>query len=163
MTEVNSNRAPNRVMRWWSTCGKLPAGRYLFSVALGLFIPYTRTIGARVVELQPGYARIELADRRRVRNHLNSIHAIALANLGELTTGLAVFSSTSEEMRGILTSIRVDYSKKARGRLVANAEYRLPEAISDDVPCEVEAQIRDAEGDTVAAVRATWLIGYRRS
>jgi acyl-coenzyme A thioesterase PaaI-like protein len=163
MTEVNSNRAPNRVMRWWSTCGKLPAGRYLFSVALGLFIPYTRTIGARVVELQPGYARIELADRRRVRNHLNSIHAIALANIGELTTGLAVFSSTSEEMRGILTSIRVDYAKKARGKLVSHAEYRLPETITDDVPCEVEALIRDGTGDTVAAVRATWLIGYRRS
>ena len=66
-------------------------------------------------------------------------------------------------MRGILTSIRVDYSKKARGRLVANAEYRLPQTITDDVPCEVEALIRDGAGDTVAAVRATWLIGYRRS
>ena len=162
MTEVNSDSAPNAVMRWWSNCGKLPAGLYLFSLALGLYIPYTRTIGARVVELRPGYARIELADRRRVRNHLNSIHAIAMTNLGELTTGLAVFSATSAEMRGILTNIQTEYSKKARGRLVAEAEYRLPAAIADDTPCEVEAVIRDADGDTVAIVRATWLIGYRR-
>ncbi len=163
MTEVNSNREANTVMRWWSRCDNLPAGRFLFSLALGLYIPYTRSIGARVAELRPGYARIELADRRRVRNHLNSIHAIALTNLGELTTGLAVFSSTRAEMRGILTAIRTEYSKKARGRLVAVAEYDLPEGIADDTPCEVEALIRDAAGDTVASVQATWLIGYRRS
>ncbi len=163
MTEVNPNPAPNPVMRWWSSCGKLPAGRFLFSLALGLYIPYTRTIGARVAEIRPGYARIELADRRRVRNHLNSIHAIALTNLGELTTGLAVFSSTSAEMRGILTEIRTEYTKKARGRLVATAEFDLPGSIADDTPCEVEALIRDSAGDTVARVLATWLIGYRRS
>ena len=163
MTEVNSDSAPNAVMRWWTNCGKLPAGRYLFSLALGLYIPYTRTIGARVVELAPGFARIELADRRRVRNHLNSIHAIALTNLGELTTGLAVFSSTGADMRGILTGIRTAYTKKARGRLVATAEYRLPAGIVEDTPCEVEAAIRDGDGDTVATVNATWLIGLRHS
>lgn len=163
MTEINPGPASNPVMRWWSRCTKLPAGRRLFSLALGLYIPYSRSIGARIDELRPGYARLELADRRRVRNHLNSIHAIALTNLGELATGLALFSSTSDNMRGILTEIHTQYLKKARGELTASAEFRLPETLADDTPCRVEARIQDRAGDTVAVVRATWLVGYQKA
>jgi len=162
MTQITPVPASSPVMRWWSRCGRLPAGRRLFSLALGLYIPYSRSIGARVSELGPGYARIELPDRRRVRNHLNSIHAIALTNLGELTTGLALFSATADNMRGILTEIQTSYLKKARGRLVASAEYRLPVTLADDTRCEIEALIRDRAGDTVAVVRATWLLGLKK-
>lgn len=152
-------------MRWWSRLAGLPAGSYLFSILLGRFIPYTGTIGARVEELRPGYARVAMADRRRVRNHLNSIHAIALLNLGEVTSGLAVFSAISANMRGILTDIHAEYRKKARGRLTALAEFELSAlpAGDEDTACEVEARIEDSAGDTVTIVRATWLIGYRSS
>lgn len=165
VTEIKTDSVPAAVMRWWSRLATLPAGRYLFSLLLGWFIPYTGTIHARVEELRPGQARLAMADRRRVRNHLNSIHAIALLNLGEVASGLAVFSALSADMRGILTEIRAEYLKKARGRLTAHAEFHPPELAEDDDDrtCEVEAIIEDASGDTVTVVRATWLIGYKPS
>lgn len=165
MTEIKTDSAPAAVMRWWSRLETLPAGRYLFSLALGWLVPYTGTIRARVEELRPGYARLAMADRRRVRNHLKSVHAVALLNLGEVASGLAVFSVLSADMRGILTEIRAQYLKKARGRLIARAEFRAPELAEDDEDrtCEVEARIEDSSGDTVTIVRATWLIGYKPS
>ena len=163
MTEINSSPGSGAVMRWWSRCEKLPAGRYLFSLALGWFVPYSGSIGVRVEELRPGYARLGLADRRRVRNHLNSIHAIALVNLGEIATGLALFSAISANMRGILTDIHAQYLKKARGKLTASASYRLPDGLGDDTPCEIEARVLDRSGDVVCIVTATWLVGYRKS
>ena len=149
------------ILSWWERLSRWPAGPWLFSLALGRIAPYSGTIGARVEDMRRGYARVRLRDRRRVRNHLRSIHAIALVNLGEIATGLAVLSTISANMRGIVTDIHAEYLKKARGTLIAEAEFRLPDPLPDDTPCEVEAELRDSSGETVARVRATWLIGYR--
>ena len=163
MTEIKSAPQRNALLDKWSRLGGFAAGRFLFSVTLGWKIPYSGSIGARVVELRPGHVCLTLADRRSVRNHLESIHAVALVNLGEITTGLAVFSTTSDAMRGILVDIHAEYLKKARGKLLSRAEFGLPENLADNTPCKVEARIEDQAGDTVCIVTATWLLGYRET
>ena len=150
-----------RITTWWQRLSRWPGGRWLFSLLLGRFAPYSGTIGARIDELRPGFARVSLRDRRKVRNHLRSIHAIALINLGEIATGLAVLSTLSSDMRGIVTGIQAEYLKKARGTLIAEAAFQLPQDLQDDTPCDVEVDLRDSSGETVTRVRATWLIGYR--
>lgn len=161
MTQIKSGAGSNTIYRWWRRSNRLPMGRWLFSRALGAVAPYSGTIGALVEEVRPGYARVTLRERRRVRNHLSSIHAIALVNLGEIATGLAVLSSISADMRGIVLGIEAEYLKKARGKLVAEAEFELPEIAADSTPCRVEAALKDESGETVTLVRATWLIGYQ--
>lgn len=148
-------------MRWWDRLQGMPGGNRLFSLMLGRIAPYSGSIGALVEEIRPGYARVSLRDRRRVRNHLDSIHAIALVNLGEIATGLAMLSTLSADMRGIVLAIHADYLKKARGRLTAVASFELPASLEDNTPCEVEARLTDESGETVTLVRATWLIGYK--
>jgi len=144
----------------WSRLAPLPGGRWLFSRLLGRRVPYTASIGATVVELEPGRARVELPDRRRVRNHLRSVHAIALANLGELSTGLAVLSALPPSVRAILTGIDMTYDKKARGVLAAEARCEVG-GLSAPREQEVEARITDASGEVVATARARWLLSPR--
>ena len=131
-------------------------------------VPYTGALGARVEELAPGRVRITLRERRGVRNHLRSIHAVALVNLGELATGLAVVTTLPRELRGIVTELSAVYHAKARGRVEAVCRFEAPgvvggpETIRDDgvgTPVEAVAHITDASGREVATVTAQWMLG----
>ena len=161
MTQINDAADKGAILLWWERLSRLPAGSRLFSLFLGQIAPYSGSIGARVEAIRPGYARVCLKDKRRVRNHLKSIHAIALVDLGEIATGLAVLSTLPANMRGIVLNIHADYLKKARGTLTAAAEFNLPAPLQDNTTCEVEARLTDQSGETVTLVRATWLIGYK--
>jgi acyl-coenzyme A thioesterase PaaI-like protein len=119
-------------------------------------VPYSGTLRAFVERLEPGRTRVRLRERRRVRNHLRSIHAVALTNLGELATGLAVLTALPPGVRGIVTSLETSYSRKARGRLEVEAEWSLPHEVDLPADAIAEAVIRDTAGEEVARVRATW-------
>ena len=93
-----------------------------------------------------------------VRNHLHSVHAMALSNLGELVTGLALMNSLPVNTRGILTGFSIDYLKKARGRLTAECRCSVP-ADNTGQTVTLAGEITDRAGDVVATVQARWLIG----
>jgi acyl-coenzyme A thioesterase PaaI-like protein len=147
------------LLRLWRRLSSWPGGRWIFSRVLGWFVPYTGSISPCIRELRPGYARVELHDRRRVRNHLNCIHAIALANLGEVTSGLAVLTGLPPTTRGIVVRLSTEYMKKARGRLVAETNCVVPEVRGEDQEFLVHADIRDREGDVVARTTVCWRLG----
>lgn len=144
-----------RLLRSWNRLRGVPGGRWLFSRMVGRAAPYSGSMRAQVLELEPGHAVVQLKDRRAVRNHLRSIHAIALANLGELSSGLAAAAAMPQGVRGIPTAIAIEYLHKARGTLTATGTAALPE-VTEPVTADVHADIRDATGTTVTTVRVTW-------
>ena len=125
---------------------------------LGLMIPYTGSIHPLVLELRPGYAKVQMRDRRAVRNHLHSIHAIALMNLGEVTTGLAMTLAMPDGARGIVTGLSMEYLKKARGPLTAECTAPAFDA-SVSARHFFHAYFVFARGVVVARATAHWLVG----
>jgi len=153
---AKSNDAPGTAIAlWWKRLSRVPFGRTLFSILIGRMAPYTGTMGARVQELSPGYSRWTLRDRRKVRNHLNSIHAVALVNLAEVASGTAMLTALPPGTRGIVTGLSMTYLKKARGLLTAECRCSVPE-IRGETTYEVHADIRDQAGDVVARGTVSW-------
>jgi acyl-coenzyme A thioesterase PaaI-like protein len=144
-----------RLARLWHALSPLPGGTWLFSRLLGLMVPYTGSIRAHVRVLEPGHARVEVRDRRAVRNHLRSVHAVALANLAEVTSGLAMLVGLPPTVRGIPTDISIHFRKKARGTLVGVSRVAIP-AVTTTMEHEVQASISDAQGDVVAEATVRW-------
>jgi len=143
----------------WRRLGGNPLGRWLFNLCVRLAVPYSGSTSPRVQEISPGKARVHLRDRRKVRNHLNSIHAIALANVLELTSGLAMMAALSPDVRGIVASLEVRYHKKARGLLEVTSECQPPSSLAENTEFLATAEARDSAGDLVSSISVTWILG----
>ena len=99
-----------------------------------------------------------MGDRRAVRNHLASVHAIALTNLAEMTTGLALGFGLPDGMRTILVRVECEFLKKARGTITAASDAPVfTEVVEKEVL--VESVLTNEAGEVVAKGRALWLAG----
>lgn len=139
----------------WQRISRWPLGKWIYSLFVGFMAPYTGTICPRVLSFEPGRVRIRIRDRWRLRNPFRSVHAIALTNLGEAASGLALFSRLSPSQRAILVRIETEYLKKARGTLIGEGSC---EADPQNGDVTVHADIKNAEGLSVAKVRALWRV-----
>lgn len=142
----------------WDRLSGRPGGRWIFSRLLGRIVPYTGSITPRVLELSATGARIEMRDRRGVRNHLRSVHAIALANLAELSSGLPLAYAVQPRGRTILVSLTIEYLKKARGTLTGSSSFVAPSP-DRDADIEIPVEVRDADRMIVARALARWRVG----
>lgn len=150
--------SPSQLLPLWQVLKRVPRGGVVLGRLIGRMAPYTGTIRPEVLALEKGYARIRMNDSRRVRNHLRSIHAIALMNLGEVATGTAVIATLPDGMRGIIKGLSMDYLKKARGPLVAECSCPPLEA-SGQQDLEVHAELKNEAGEVVAVCHAKWRVG----
>ena len=150
---------PHQILKVWKNFNQVPGGRMAFSRLLRTVIPYTGSVKPVVTELERGVAKVEMADRRAVRNHLNSVHALALANLAEFTAGLCLHTSIPANTRAILVKLEVEYRKKGRGDLTSTAKMaNTIEHLEAPTHIVVDSEITDSSGSVVAAARTTWLV-----
>ena len=108
-------------LRLWRRLGGSAFGRWLFTRVVCFRAPYFGSIAPRITRLEPGLCEARLRQRRRVQNHIGTIHAIALCNLAELCAGLVTDVSIPGDMRWIPRDMTVRYLAKARGRITASA------------------------------------------
>ena len=130
----------------------LPLGRLLFSRAVCLRAPYFGSIRPRFRDLRPGYSSVSMKNRRAVRNHIGTVHALAMGNLCELAAGTLMEATLPVGMRWIPRGMTIEYLDKATTDVTATAvlEKSVWEG-PEDVPLPVS--VVDEQGTEV--VRAT--------
>ena len=149
------------VLKTWRKFEKLPAGRYLFSKVLGRTAPYTGSISPQILKIEPGLCIASMSDRKAVRNHLHSVHAVALMNLAEVSTGLALLSALPANARAIIKGLSIEYHKKARGKITAEAS-QSPIHSNEKAEITVQTVLKNEEGEVVCTAKANWVVGPKK-
>jgi acyl-coenzyme A thioesterase PaaI-like protein len=148
----------NLLRDMWNLLSGMPGGKRVFSRLLGRLAPYSGTIHATVTVLRAGYAEVQMHDRRSVRNHLDCVHAIALANLAELAGNVALMYSLPDDARFIVSGMDIEYIKKARGTITAVGEPPVPRSAAR-AQYDVPVTLRDDRGEQVARAVLHSLVG----
>ena len=153
---MNVLAAYDRISRW-------PAGRWLFSRLVCWKAPYFASIAPRIELLEPGRGIATLAHRRRVTNHLGTVHAIALCNLAEFVAGLATDASIPASMRWIPKGMNVEYRRKAVGvqRAVATPAF-APRESAEGYDFPMDVVVTDPAGETTFSARIAMWVSPKR-
>lgn len=140
---------------------KLPGGRKLFSWLVCFKAPYFGSIRPVFTELKPGVSAAQIKNRRRVHNHIKTVHAIAICNLCELVAGTAIVASLPKSKRWIPKSMQVDYLHKAETDLSARCTPGIiGEGTLGDLPLTVD--VLDTHNQIVASAVITMYITNKK-
>jgi acyl-coenzyme A thioesterase PaaI-like protein len=152
---------PGPTLHAWQRASRTAFGRWLFAREIGRRAPYFRTISPRVLELRPGLCRVAMDNRRRVQNHIRTVHALAMGNLVELAAGLATEVTIPVTMRWIPRGMTIEYLRRAESSLIATAhlgtaDWQSPQDVG------VPVSVHDAGGTEVVRAVVTMHVTPRR-
>ena len=114
---------PNRMMKIVNATSKLPQSLRVFTLskAFGKVVPMVGTAGIRYELVSPEKVVISIKNKRPMQNHINGVHAAAMALLAETATGFVVGLNVPDSRMILIKSLHVDYKRIAKGDLVATA------------------------------------------
>jgi acyl-coenzyme A thioesterase PaaI-like protein len=137
------------VLSLWNTLSRLPQGQRVFSYAFARKAPYFATVRPRFTVVEPNRAELVVPKRRRVHNHLGTVHAIALCNGLEAAMGALAEATIPPDKRWIPKGMTVAYTAKATSDITCTAETDAAQWAGDepDLPVRVRG-IRD-DGEVV--------------
>ena len=149
------------LLRLWRALRPWPGGSWLFARIFSFLVPYSGSVRPRILVLEPGHAEVAIPDRRFNRQHLGSVHAIALVNAAEQASGLAMLCGLPDGVRGIVTHISMQYLAKAKGTIRAVSHAEIP-VVTSDAEFDVQADCIDGRGTVVARATVRWRLGLMK-
>ncbi|WP_437900638.1 hotdog fold domain-containing protein [Sorangium sp. So ce124] len=116
------------------------------SVLFQRMVPFTGTAGVQFDEVSSDRVALRLANGGRVRNHIGGVHAAAAGLLAETATGFVVAVNLPEDKLPLLRSMKIDYTRRARGGL---------RAVATLTPEQRQSFLHQPKGDVTVAVTVT--------
>jgi acyl-coenzyme A thioesterase PaaI-like protein len=138
----------------WRRLQRVPLGRWLFTRAVCLRAPYFASLSPLILEIEPDHVTARVRKRRKVKNHIGTVHALACANLCELCAGVLMEAAIPAHRRWIPRGMNIEYLAKAATDVTATA--RLPETRwedGEDVPVDVSVRGEDGREVVHAVIR----------
>ncbi|CAB9511703.1 expressed unknown protein [Seminavis robusta] len=156
---------PNRLLRFVNQINNssvLPASFKgpILSLAFNSNIKYAGTTGIAIRQWDESQVVVELKNRWRVQNHLQGIHATAMATLAESATGMCFGVHVPDSHLPVLKSMQVNFVKRAQGDLKAVAhiteEQKEQIRTTDKGAAVIQVQVTDENGNEPIHCQMEW-------
>lgn len=137
----------NYLLKLQDNFSKLPMGQAIFSRVFAAKAPYFKTIRPTIKTLEPNFCQVAFKKRKKVHNHIGTVHAIAVCNALEMAMGAMAEASIPKHLRWLPKGINVQYLAKSETDLIAEARVE-PE---DWKPGDMDVKVRaiDTNGTVV--------------
>jgi acyl-coenzyme A thioesterase PaaI-like protein len=154
----------SRVVDLYEKAHAIPiVGDRIFSFAFSQVAPYFWTIRPRFTVIKPNHAEVVIPKRRGVKNHIGTVHAIALCNGLEAAMGVLAEATIPKDKRWIPKGMEVSYTAKATTDITCIAETdpeqwtrdALPD-LGGDLPVRVRG-VRDDGTVVIEGVIRLWV------
>lgn len=119
---------------------------WLLDYVLGSTIKFVGTAGVNCEKLTQQESIFILKNRKKVQNHIGTVHAAATALIAETASGMVVGMNIPDDKIPVLKTMHIDYTKRSTGNLRAHA------TISEE---QVAKLYNEEKGYTVIAVTVT--------
>ena len=160
---VAANTTASAALRLFGRWGKTGPGRWLCSRLICSRAPYFSSISPLLESLDPGSCVASMQHRRRVQNHIGTVHAIALCNLAEFVGGLATDAAMTRNLRWIPKGMTVSYLKKAVGPMRAEALLDPIGDIGAGAERLARVIVRDQAGEAVFTANISMWLSPKKS
>jgi acyl-coenzyme A thioesterase PaaI-like protein len=150
--------AVSQVLTLWNKTRGLPLGDRVFSLLFAQKAPYFATIRPRFTVIEPNRAELVVPNRRRVHNHLGTVHAIALCNGLEAAMGALAEATIPADRRWIPKGMEVAYTARATSDITCVAETDPGQWTAEDPDLPVRVRgVRDDGTVVVEGVIRLWV------
>lgn len=152
-----------QVLSMWRKARAFPVvgpvvGARAFSVAFAQWAPYFASVRPRFTVIEPNHVELVIRKRRRVHNHLGTVHAIALCNGLEAAMGALAEATIPPDKRWIPKGMEVGYTAKATSDVTCIAETDAAQWTSDDPDLPVRVRgVRDDGTVVIEGVIRLWV------
>jgi acyl-coenzyme A thioesterase PaaI-like protein len=112
----------NKTLATYLKLAKLPLGKKIFSVIVSQVAPYFASIKPYITLLEPNRCICLIKKRRRVFNHIKTVHVIAICNGLEMAMGVMAEASIPSNLRWIPKGMTLEYTAKAQTNIYCEAK-----------------------------------------
>lgn len=153
---------PNRLAKAVAKTQKLPSFLQMpaLNFALRNTVKLVGTCKVEVLKLTNTEAEFKLENRKKVQNHIGTIHAAGMALVAETATGMVVGMNVPDDKIPVIKTMQVNFVKRAVGALTAKA-HLTDEQIESILTTEkgevdVAVTVTDEEGKEPTEARMIW-------
>jgi acyl-coenzyme A thioesterase PaaI-like protein len=152
---------PNRLARLVGRISKVPKPfrPRALTTLLGNAVPFVGTAGVVIEELTPSRCVVVVRNRRRVQNHIRSVHAAAITLLAETASGMVVGMNVPEDRVPVVKTIGMEFKKRSKGdiRVIAVLTDEQRRQIADLPKGELSVAVKVVDGEEKEPVMATMI------